>query len=216
MNSKLWWCLGGIIAVALFAWAYDYYEQVQGIRTDLVIVEAQRDRAEANWKTTRRELNEKNKIIATLRERPPTEITRTVIKKIPADCELCIANYQMPIRVDDSDGLWTYRSPDIFSDPGELELTPKFDQVVIQPYRDALDECESKIRAKPVSPLRFRHEIEARAGVGMFGYEGQVSYSPLEFGGQKFKISPVAWVSVGVYPDVVMSGAVGVQVEIGR
>lgn len=214
--STLWWCAGIIGALAVSSWAWDLYNSNVSLRQDLDIIQAQRTTAEANWTAAREGLNEANSIIADLEARPPAEVVRTIIRDVPADCEACISNYAMPVRVDDTDGLWYYSSPDIFTDPGKLELTDRFDAEIIQPYRDALDICEQSIDKGVKSPLQWTQEIEARAGIGLFGYEAQAAYKPFRFGGSRFSIAPVAWMGVSIQPEVVFTGAVGIEARIGK
>ena len=208
-----------MIVIALGAWLWDMHEANRSLRQDLDLIETQRNRIETDWILAKENLNDANEIIATLQTRPPTEIVRTIIHDVPADCEKCIDSYELPIAIKDERGLWAFHSPDIFSDPGKLELTPKFDAEVIQPWRDALDTCENSLKTcleRPKSPLCWTQAVEARVGVGLYGYEAQIAYSPLEFGGRRFKVSPVAWMSASIQPEVIMSGAIGIKVEFSK
>lgn len=211
------WIAAVVVALAATAWLYDLYKQNQNLKQDRQILELKKLAAETAWTRTREELNHANSIVAEFKKRKPATRTETVIERIPPDCQSCIDNYHLPVSINDRDGLWEFSSPDIFREPGELKLTDLFDQQVVQPWRDALADCEKGRGIHPKSPLRFVNQIEARAGLTPWGYAGEASWWPVEFGGSRFTIQAGAW--VGVDTDVLdydLNAGLGVRVRIGK
>ena len=205
-----------ILGLALFSYFWDLNSDLKFYKKKSQDIERAYQLAEKNYKLAMNKLNEKNEIIANLNKRLEKK-PKLVVKEIPADCQKCLKNYKMPVEVKDKKGWWIYKSPDIFTNPGELILTQKFQEDVINPYKTALKECQNSLKNKIKSPIKFINEVDIYLGYGFSGYQGQVFYQPLEFGGQNFSIGLAVWGGVFQYQyEAIFNAGAGIMIKIKK
>jgi hypothetical protein len=184
-----------LIGGALTSWIWDLHSQNQAYGLKIDLIKQKLAQADAGLALAKENLGKLNLINAQLIKRVPgLAKPKLLVKEVPADCVSCLQNYRLPIKVSDEKGYAIFESEDIFSEPGKITLTDKFDKEVIQPYRDA-----SLIKPTKPKLISLQRNLVLVVAPGInrkleFPVKARVESWPLRFGGKGFNLRAGAWV----------------------
>jgi hypothetical protein len=213
--------LGALLLLAVLAWAWDLWRWKRESQLTLAESERKIEAAQARVKAVQDDLNSANRMVAELKDRKPGE--RVVVKNIPADCVECFCNHRISVEVHSDKGWWSYKNEDVLGpNPGELNLTPKFWDDTVGPYKIVAEDCQKELKkcqgtSKPkLFTLDYRTTV--LVGIRTDGYVGGIRFEPGRIGISHFAVGP--WLDAGsvVAQDGSLKvwGAAGLEVQFAK
>jgi len=121
----------------------------------------------------------------------PSESQEKPLSQVPLDCSRCFESTKMEIELEDEKGWWSYHDPNAFDDkPGTFTLTDRFFSEAIPPAIPDYGLSGKKPAESLGGTRRIRRNSEKAisAGIGLSGYELEMSYSPFGIQGKNWSL----------------------------